>query len=663
VPPAEGYLRVVRSRLVRLRRIAVRSLRVALGPGRIGQRLRAPRRAPAAISAEALQGQFDPAFYRLMYPDVDRAGSDPLEHFVTYGVAEGRVGWLHMPQAVGRLDRNRPTALVVFDQGSRTATTILGYNLVRQFLRDGNAVTLFLSPGPMMAACRDAGALVLGPEVGMGPFTHGRNLFRRILEEIAPRFAVLNGLEARYVSRALADLYVPTISLIHDFDADKVPTGAVTEAVFWSGETVFTDATVRDNARSSDFALSDLDLPVIPLVRCDVAHDDGGAGPSRGDELAPISAVPQPKSAATLDMDGFVSHVREMVALVSARAAQERRDAEVIADSELIQVGFHRPLEQSHEPYADTVRRYVRAWSRGTHRRKPFPGFHPGIYQEVHGVERQGADPLAEYIRAGRPHGPWNFDLLTPSATSPSVPGNLRVALQIHVHYPDRLAALVERLTQNRATIDLLVSATSDRAAHAARSQLRHYRGGSVEVRQVPNRGRDIAPLLTEFADTILANYDIVGHVHTKKTADVADATLGETWYRFLLENLLGGHARMADETLARMTANPEVGMVFADDPHVVGWTGNRAGAEALSTRLGIDRIPENPVFPVGTMFWARVAALRPLFDFGLTLDDYPEEPAPYDGTILHVIERVLPMVATASGATILLSHVPGVTR
>ena len=119
----------------------------------------------------------------------------------------------------------------------------------------------------------------------------------------------------------------------------------------------------------------------------------------------------------------------------------------------------------------------------------------------------------------------------------------------------------------------------------------------------------------------------------------------------------------MADETLARMAAEPRVGMVFPDDPNVIGWTENRAGAEALSSRLQLGRIPENPVFPVGSMFWARVPVLSPLFGLGLSWEDYPEEPVPYDGTILHVIERMLPMVATASGATILLSNVPGVTR
>jgi hypothetical protein len=133
----------------------------------------------------------------------------------------------------------------------------------------------------------------------------------------------------------------------------------------------------------------------------------------------------------------------------------------------------------------------------------------------------------------------------------------------------------------------------------------------------VPNRGRDIAPLLTEFARTIVDNYDIVGHVHTKRTADLTDGRIGESWYRFLLENLVGGRAPMADEILSRMAAEPHVGMVFPDDPHIVGWTGNRAGARELTARLQLGSLPENPVFPVGSMFWARVPALRSLFGLG----------------------------------------------
>jgi lipopolysaccharide biosynthesis protein len=53
----------------------------------------------------------------------------------------------------------------------------------------------------------------------------------------------------------------------------------------------------------------------------------------------------------------------------------------------------------------------------------------------------------------------------------------------------------------------------------------------------------------------------------------------------------------------------------------------------------------ENINFPVGTMFWARTKALKPLFDLNLSWSDYPDEPLPYDGSMLHAIERILPII------------------
>jgi len=60
--------------------------------------------------------------------------------------------------------------------------------------------------------------------------------------------------------------------------------------------------------------------------------------------------------------------------------------------------------------------------------------------------------------------------------------------------------------------------------------------------------------------------------------------------------------------------------------------------------------LPEWPVFPLGTMFWARPAALAPLWDLGLQPADFPPEPAADDGTVLHAIERLLPAVCEATG-------------
>lgn len=92
-----------------------------------------------------------------------------------------------------------------------------------------------------------------------------------------------------------------------------------------------------------------------------------------------------------------------------------------------------------------------------------------------------------------------------------------------------------------------------------------------------------------------------------------------------------------------------------------MGWDGNRDNAEALAERMGISHeFPEFFDFPVGTMFWLRPAAVRPLLALGLKWEDYPKEPLPYDGTLLHALERIVPFVAASEAygfATVRAPH------
>jgi lipopolysaccharide biosynthesis protein len=231
----------------------------------------------------------------------------------------------------------------------------------------------------------------------------------------------------------------------------------------------------------------------------------------------------------------------------------------------------------------------------------------------------------------------------------------------VHAYYPDLLPDLIERLVRNRARPDLLISVKSAADRRAVEAHLRSYQGGSVDVRVVPNRGRDIGAFLTEFGETLRRKYDVIGHLHTKKTADL-DVDVGRRWSRFLLENLLGGRAPMADLILGRMAGDPGISMAFPDDPNVVGWDQNLASVERFLPSLGIGHTNREIAFPVGTMFWARPAALSGIFDLGLKWSDYPEEPLAYDGTLLHGLERLFGVVAAKAGK-ILVTNVPGVTR
>ena len=69
--------------------------------------------------------------------------------------------------------------------------------------------------------------------------------------------------------------------------------------------------------------------------------------------------------------------------------------------------------------------------------------------------------------------------------------------------------------------------------------------------------------------------------------------------------------------------------MVFPDDPNVLDWGKNRNFAEDIRSKLDIGPLTDNNLFPVGTMFWARVAALDKLFNYGFKWEDYPVGASP----------------------------------
>jgi hypothetical protein len=119
----------------------------------------------------------------------------------------------------------------------------------------------------------------------------------------------------------------------------------------------------------------------------------------------------------------------------------------------------------------------------------------------------------------------------------------------------------------------------------------------------------------------------------------------------------------MADACMAGLFNDNSVGMVFPDDPHVLGSGPNRVFAEALAAKMGLMELPEHLIFPVGTMFWARTSSLAPLINLGRDWEDYPEEPLPYDGMPLHAIERLLMAAASVGRSRCAPTNVVGLTR
>ncbi len=174
--------------------------------------------------------------------------------------------------------------------------------------------------------------------------------------------------------------------------------------------------------------------------------------------------------------------------------------------------------------------------------------------------------------------------------------------------------------------------------------------GGSVEVRVCENRGRDVAPKLITFRHVYDA-YEIFLHLHTKRSPH--GGTPLSSWRHYLTENLIGS-PEIARSNLY-LLEDPKVGIVFPqhlfDLRGILNWGYDYNHARALLARMGIE-LNKNLVleFPSGSMFWGRSAALRKLLILHLQFSDFPDEVGQIDGTPPHAIERIMLMVAEASG-------------
>lgn len=372
----------------------------------------------------------------------------------------------------------------------------------------------------------------------------------------------------------------------------------------------------------------------------------------------------QRAATTTFDFARYVAHLDEIASQTTSYTEQVGDDRATIVASGAFRADFFGLPHVRPGHNLEIVADYLEASKSGKSIRKPMPGFHPGIYAERHNLGA-GPDPFAQFLRIGQPAGPWLFRVVDDSRdVEISVQREERLALHVHAFYPELLPDIITRLAANAAQPDLFISAP-EAEVNAVREIVGGYKGKVMDVQAVPNRGRDIGPLLTAFGRRLVAEYDWIGHVHTKKAPQLEDRAFVEAWSNFLLENLIGGTegGPMLDRIIAEVLADPTIGIVYPDDPYVMSWTENRGAAESLAHRMGIAMLPCQFNFPMGTMFWMRAPVLKRFVALDLTWDDYPAEPLPTDGTMLHALERLFGVVPELVDKATLVTNVRGVTR
>jgi glycosyltransferase involved in cell wall biosynthesis len=549
--------------------------------------------------------------------------------------------------------------------GSEKALVVLGCGFVH--IRKG--VDLFLSCAAAVAALRPKRA-VRFVWIGQGydpekDVTYSCYLADQIARSgLEGTVAIIDAVPDLEPAYAMADFFFLSSRL------DPLPNVTIDAALHGLPVICFERASgmaelLGADATTRQCVVPHLDVQAAARVIAELADDEG--------KRLQVADAFRRIGQATFDMDRYVSRLDALGHEAGRTMRQRAEDFATLRDDPLFDADLFLPFDATPTSRTEAIIDFLARWiTVGTNAgadyffRRPCAGFHPQFYAHAHAgrYDTTAVNPLAHFIRSSKPDGPWMHEVITPTSSprASRSDSELRCALHAHFHYPELATDFLRRMGRNQSRCDLLLSTDDNGKARTLRKATAGYGRGKVSIRVTPNRGRDIGPFLGDFAEDIMRDYDIIGHVHGKRSVAI-DAAMGERWREFLWQNLIGDLHPMMDIIIDRFAADASAGIVFPSDPHLPDWDRNRDIAEDLAGRMGIkEPLPPFFDYPNGTMFWARAVALKPLFDLKLGWSDYPEEPLPNDGTILHALERLLPFAAQHAGYRLAVTHIPGVT-
>ena len=225
-------------------------------------------------------------------------------------------------------------------------------------------------------------------------------------------------------------------------------------------------------------------------------------------------------------------------------------------------------------------------------------------------------------------------------------------AIALHCYHEDVAHEIVDRyISTEPSSIDVIATVRPDISLEC----LQHLsqRVDNVLFLRAENRGRDIRPFLLAMREIRSRGYEFACKIHTKRSPHAAD---GNRWRNSLLGSLLDDGDAIATAE-RRFSEQQELGLLVPAGSLVDLSTtevnaGNRVWLDKLLPRIGrADLVGSyRTLFPAGSMYWFRVAALAGLDDLLLEGDEFELEVGQLDGTLAHALERLIVLYASIGG-------------
>jgi lipopolysaccharide biosynthesis protein len=213
----------------------------------------------------------------------------------------------------------------------------------------------------------------------------------------------------------------------------------------------------------------------------------------------------------------------------------------------------------------------------------------------------------------------------------------------VHIQSMDSIEQVVSALHQSGIDWRMIVTTTYEQET-VVKTELARL-GTTAEVIAFADVGRDMLPFLKVSARLLLDGTDIVLKLDTRKT----ESPRGGTPWQGDPLSALTAPARTA-RLLAALGDDKSLGAI-APDGHALAFAdypGTYSGeVENLCERMGLGRVDEHR-FIAGSMFLARIDALRPLFEMNLC--DWEFEDNQASDTLATAIERIVTLGVASRG-------------
>ncbi len=234
-----------------------------------------------------------------------------------------------------------------------------------------------------------------------------------------------------------------------------------------------------------------------------------------------------------------------------------------------------------------------------------------------------------------------------------------KIVVCIHLYYEDLVDTYFRYMRSIPEYADVYITTPKENLVPILKNKVFKYQIKNVKIELINARGRAESAFLVA-TKSFIQNYEYACILHDKKSSFLHPGCIGLEFGLHNIDALLKT-ANYVENILSIFEKNPRLGilepvnLMYANFRGMYGyeWGENYQGTVDFLKRANIHvpidaKVP--PVAPMGAMFWFRPACMKKLLEIDWEYEDFPAEPLPLDGSLIHIIERSYPFFAQDAG-------------